>query len=557
LEFAARAHGLMAVIPRMCPDLVTNRGGIDSNAGTKMTHSKAQEFARKSKLLLLLIGFATATTATPLMAADADGDGIDDSVDLDDDNDGILDVNEGADETDNLTDSGVDGALDTGNVTFGIASTGPSVQSTPHLLDSITVSGVNVLMDGVYEDLFTPDSVTTDFFVSTSSRVRVVENGATQADVFTDAAYDSVATLAFSDNNLQHFQLLDGSNFESSSYTLFYDTPIVSNAGGFIAFTERGSNNPLQAEAFDADGTSLGSIDLSTADYIDTGHAANNAQSIGIAMYAIDDIAPVGGLISSIRVSLLGNTNDGPDGKVFIYGDVERLTTGVDTDGDGVFDHVDLDSDNDGIPDLLENGATAAQLAADTNGDGVISVEEATVASGSNADVDNDGLFDIFDANPTDASEAASVGNVAVDSDNDTINDYQDLDSDNDGLTDSFEAGGTDANGDGVIDGFTDTNGDGWNDATESTPLAVSDFDNDGRANHVDLDSDNDGLTDSYEAGGTDATSDGVIDGFADADGNGLDDATTAAALPAPDSDGDGNPAYLDVDSDNDGRHGF
>ena len=124
---------------------------------------------------------------------------------------------------------------------------------------------------------------------------------------------------------------------------------------------------------------------------------------------------------------MLGNTSDGPDGKVFIYGDANRLSTGIDTDGDGVFDHQDRDSDNDGIPDLLENGATSIQVLTDTNGDGIISVAEAEVPNSGVADADGDGLFDIFDANNSDISDAASIGNVAVDTDNDGIVDYLSL----------------------------------------------------------------------------------------------------------------------------------
>jgi hypothetical protein len=50
------------------------------------------------------------------------------------------------------------------------------------------------------------------------------------------------------------------------------------------------------------------------------------------------------------------------------------------------------------------------------------------------------------------------------DKDCDGIPNYLDLDSDNDGILDVYEAGGTDADRDGVIDGFTDTDNDGFGD---------------------------------------------------------------------------------------------
>ena len=116
------------------------------------------------------------------------------------------------------------------------------------------------------------------------------------------------------------------------------------------------------------------------------------------------------------------------------------------------------------------------------------------------------------------------------------------MDTDNDGIDDSYDVdqtGGTDDNNDGVDDTvFVDT-------------------DNDGIPNVYDVDSDNDGIPDLIEAGlsGTDSDNDGIDDrldvdvtGGVDADGDGIDDARNAV-----DTDQDGIFDYLDLDSDNDG----
>ena len=108
-------------------------------------------------------------------------------------------------------------------------------------------------------------------------------------------------------------------------------------------------------------------------------------------------------------------------------------------------------------------------------------------------------------------------------------------------MTDAIEAGGIDSNGDGLIDDFVDVDCDGWHDTVQATPLPVDDFDGDGTQDFRDLDSDNDGLTDTFEAGGADTTGNGIIDGFTDNNDDGLDDATAAAMLPGEDTDGDGN----------------
>jgi len=120
-------------------------------------------------------------------------------------------------------------------------------------------------------------------------------------------------------------------------------------------------------------------------------------------------------------------------------------------------------------------------------------------------------------------------------------------------LTDVFEAGGSDADGDGVVDGFNDIDGDGHDDATAANPHANPDSDGDGYVNHLDLDSDNDGLPDVWESTGlsADADGDGYLDDTTDLNGDGLADNVIANNV--VDTDNDGAHNHLDLDSDNDG----
>jgi len=157
-------------------------------------------------------------------------------------------------------------------------------------------------------------------------------------------------------------------------------------------------------------------------------------------------------------------------------------------------------------------------------------------------DSDNDGLRDEFER--------------AIDTDGDGVMDFLDLDSDNDGLTDLVEAGGIDIDGDGRIDSFTDTDGDGWDDLTTQIPLLNPDTDNDLIKDYLDLDSDNDSVSDLIESGAmlTDADGDGRIDLFIDSNQNGRDDTVEALPIDAIDTDADGISDQLDLDSDNDGE---
>jgi len=130
------------------------------------------------------------------------------------------------------------------------------------------------------------------------------------------------------------------------------------------------------------------------------------------------------------------------------------------TDGDALPDFLDLDSDNDGWPDLREAGVSAEF---DLDNDARLDLINASVGSDGVADylqlvndraccdLDGDGINDIVPLN-TDLSD---------------LPDYQDLDSDNDDLFDIAELNGQDLNNDGLVDNFVDVAGgvDGWDDA--------------------------------------------------------------------------------------------
>ncbi|MDO7874429.1 right-handed parallel beta-helix repeat-containing protein [Hymenobacter sp. ASUV-10] len=215
----------------------------------------------------------------------------------------------------------------------------------------------------------------------------------------------------------------------------------------------------------------------------------------------------------------------------------EFRATNPDFDGDNVADATDLDTDNDGIPDLTETGGVNVF-----------------------ADADNDGIPNYLDSNTTGWVDANTDGvDDRYDRDLDGLINPMDRDADNDGISDTREAGGSDANGDGIQDGFVDANSDGQNDATAATPLAVPNLDSDTLANYLDIDSDNDGITDAREAritGVADANNNGVADAYAlanpDLNLDGIADAVVTTSLPA-DFDGDTRADYADRDSDNDG----
>jgi len=190
-----------------------------------------------------------------------------------------------------------------------------------------------------------------------------------------------------------------------------------------------------------------------------------------------------------------------------------------DDDGDDVPNGQDIDSDNDGIPDITEQNLDG------NDGDGSCLLSPAEAAA-SGHDLNGDGDVD------------ANDGFIPPDTDGDGIPDYLDVDTDGDGICDIWEADTSpfDADGDHSISpgelvnidvggNFNGGNGDGCLHGGE-----LPDTDGDGTPDYRDGDSDGDDIPDSVE-GGPSAQNCG----------------------PPRDTDGDGIPDYRDPDSDNDG----
>jgi len=161
-----------------------------------------------------------------------------------------------------------------------------------------------------------------------------------------------------------------------------------------------------------------------------------------------------------------------------------------------------------------------------------------TISTISDLDTDGDGIIDSIDIDDdndgiTDELELAlSHSSHNNDSDQDGIPNHLDLDSDNDGIPDIEEAGFKTLNtGSATIDVtvWRDNNGNGLHDSIDEMiangTYHITDTDGDGLPDFLDLDSDNDTLFDVDEAGESngdgDVNGDGIGDGV-DNDGDGI-----------------------------------
>jgi uncharacterized repeat protein (TIGR01451 family) len=265
--------------------------------------------------------------------------------------------------------------------------------------------------------------------------------------------------------------------------------------------------------------------------------------------------------------------SDNADGNEDVPGGTWLRSSGLglgalDTDGDLIPNYWDLDSDNDGIPDITEafgiDVANSAKVSvfADLDGDGY--------ADALDADVGNDNIAENSAASllRTGADVGGVLGDGFTDSwpfknmDADSKPNPYDLDSDGDGITDVREAQFTDnpLSPDGQVDGAIDING--RNTALAALgSLTIPNTDGVGRTNPYDIDSDEDGIPDNVE--GLSTLGYQLPSGL-DADGDGIDDTYDFIAGPGTyggrginpvNTDGDTfpTPDYLDTDTDNDG----
>ncbi len=245
----------------------------------------------------------------------------------------------------------------------------------------------------------------------------------------------------------------------------------------------------------------------------------------------------------------------------------------IDSDGDGQPNSCDIDSDNDGILDSVEGTADSDgdgvinMLDLDSDNDGIPDAIEAnngvvpanfnvTTKRLTGIDSDADGLINTVDNAPNAPYGLGSTSTILnPDADGDGKPNAIDIDADNDGITDILEAGGVDVDFNGRVDNFVDIGPkDGFIDAFTFSAANIANTDGTGRPNFLDADSDGDGIADNIEA---QVTSNTILANatFTDTDGNGLADQYESVGgkyLIPVDTDRDGVADYRDLDADGD-----
>lgn len=221
------------------------------------------------------------------------------------------------------------------------------------------------------------------------------------------------------------------------------------------------------------------------------------------------------------KVRLVLDGNDNVDG-MYLSNFSYAFYHSVDTDGDGVPNYEQLDSDADGRSDEVENAhPTDSPYDADSDGDGfcdgAIDVADVCVAEEPTGTEDSDADDTEPDADLADDDVSGSDGvgddDDLADDDDDDVADTADVGSGQDDIIDDDEFGddesgdgftvGEDTDGDGIPDSVEDRNGNGIKDDGETSP--------------INPDTDQDGLCDGSKTvpgectGGEDLNNDGDL----------------------------------------------
>ena len=219
----------------------------------------------------------------------------------------------------------------------------------------------------------------------------------------------------------------------------------------------------------------------------------------------------------------------------------------ADTDGDGRVDNA-LDSDSDGLADVFESSFGSSSVLMDPDGDGINEVDgdfdSDQLPNWLDLDSDGDGILDLIEQGGTDTNQDGQIDNYSTDTDADGLADAVDGDVGNDGIAEN------------TVSALLTTSSDLDADALPDSGYPHANTDGNGYPDYLDIDADGDGIVDNTEGQGT--TSFSTPTGT-DTDGDGIDNSYDNSSgfggngILVEDTDGDLAPDFQDTDTDEDG----
>jgi hypothetical protein len=485
---------------------------------------------------------------TTLADEDRDNDGLKNRVDIDSDGDGIVDIIESQQSTESITPSGDDADLDGIDDNFdtdeGNSLTTPEDTDGDALADFLDSNTDN----DIHSDVVEAWDIDNDGVPNTSLSGVDSDGDGLDNSVDNVVGPNNTTNITNGGQNASTFPNLDQSTTTESDWRELNDFDEDRVADEFdldkdndgILDTEECNAGEYIISGGDGGSTTNFSHDNVTWLYIDF-ESVDNALAIRINGAAIN---------VNNTLQLEGSAGGGEVALEFVSDSAGITSPGLVNSNN--LPRLRFVIDENGFISLFGTRTTSATtLEQLQTGDGSF-FSKITFVPGS-----NDFSVENTDGSGLDAISAKAYVFALCDWDGDGSENYYDKESDGDGLADIVEAGGEDADGDGRADNDTDSNNDGianlFDSVNGGSALVVPDTDSDGQSNYLDLDSDSDGLSDNVEAqltisyaapSGNDTDNDGWDDAY-DADNGG-------STIVLANSDGTGNPDYMDTDSDDD-----
>ena len=354
---------------------------------------------------------------------DNDNDGVGDACDLDDDNDGILDTDEGCIITILGRTAGDDWEAIVGNIddlTIGDVLIKENYFTDPHTLQ---VHDLRVEIKNI-----STQAASFDGTINFGNSSYTINDGRPNEEEYFQMEFSFVETgTANAGNTTGVVVTLPNVQFNIG------DLDNAVNSGG--GYTDIG--------AFDASGVvNLIGSNLASYTLVDGRLVYGTADfSIGFNANVTDTSYYVSAVYTDsptfeIIHGVFGtDLTSGNRGGVFSF----EITSCPDTDGDGITDSMDLDSDNDGCPDAIEGGGTftAADIDANDILTGGVDADGIPIAATASGQVIGTSADSTLQADECDICNANNT--LFTDNDNDGVGDECDLDDDNDGILDIFE----------------------------------------------------------------------------------------------------------------------
>ncbi|MCH5600933.1 hypothetical protein [Niabella ginsengisoli] len=332
---------------------------------------------------------------------DLDGDGVCNDKDVDDDNDGIKDIVESPEYFTNLIKDG-----------------GFTVSGEPALTNNGWFVGVGTNAYGSNYNYSTPHpytpSLTTFSYGANNGQVNSPLTGGIFASIGGSNASTGILNVLTEDPNTPIVYKFDQTLNSTINYNLEFDIALRGNSGApnedYAVYLYNGTTNQVEQ--------TLHQAALSTLHYVDPGPPyTGGTQGAGYRTLQMSFSVNSSTDQYYLVFKTLGAQNPEDD---FVIDRVAMNAGSVrDTDGDGVPDHQDLDSDNDGIADVYESGCTPPSGT---------TVTDCRLPSPNWGTGCPDGRANVTCASP-------------VNTDGTGLPDYLDLDSDGDGCSDAAEAG--------------------------------------------------------------------------------------------------------------------